>query len=289
MLQRQLDHLAHLAQRVTEPAEVIVRHRRGALFFLLDELRQQLDLRLLRDLHDPARNGGDHAQPDLLQPERRLLEEHAEQVVGHAARLHLVALINRRRDDVAGDERPLEQGAAEHFARSDQAQVLLGGRELDPPRRLWLGLSHDDMIADADAGVAALETIEPDHVQPLVLRVRREGQRGSRPLARDLDYIALPQSEMLHRLAAQPRGPRTDILWLRARHLQLRAVLPLLRHLPPRLRFSWCDCRETREEQEPGAPAAACVCRSTRFVRPGTEAEGEAETGARAANMYAFQ
>src|SRR5690606_29740808 len=200
---------------------------------------QQLDLRLLRNLDDATRRRRDHPQTDLLEAERGLFEEHAEQVVGHAAArlLHLVPLIDRRGDDVAGHERALEERAAEHLAGADQPKVLLRRRQLDASCRPGLGRFDGDVIADADAGVAALKAVQPDYVQPLVLLVRREGQRRRRTLAGNLDDVALANAEALQCLAAQARRARAHILRLRARHLQLHAFTALLRHLAS---APWC-------------------------------------------------
>ena len=219
MLERQLDHLAHLTERFTEAAEVIVGDGRGPLLLELDELGHQLDFRLLRDLHDTARRGRDHAQTNLLQPERRLLEEHAEQVVRHAAGLHLAALIDRCRDDVAGYQRSLEQRAAQHLAGADQAEVLLRGSELNATGGLRVGLLNGDMIANADARVAALQAIQPDHIQAFVFRIRWQCECGRGTLAGDFNDVAFVQTELLHGLLAQARRAGPHVLRLGPRYL----------------------------------------------------------------------
>jgi hypothetical protein len=54
---------------------------------------------------------------------------------------------------------------------------------------------HLRVVAYADAGVAALQAVQTDDVQPLILRIGRQRQRGRRPLARDLDDVALAHAE----------------------------------------------------------------------------------------------
>ena len=93
-------------------------------------------------------------------------------------------------DGIALDQRPAGEGALQRIGRALQPDVGLGRREHDARRRLGLGLAHLDEIARADAGIGALQAVEADDVDPLVLAIGADRARGGRALADDLDHVA---------------------------------------------------------------------------------------------------
>ena len=89
---------------------------------------------------------------------------------------------------------PAVSGAAEaalqRLGRALQPQILLRGREHDALRGLGFGLADRDEVARADVGIGALQAVEADDVEPLVLGIRRDGAGRGRALADDLDHVA---------------------------------------------------------------------------------------------------
>ena len=108
------------------------------------------------------------------------------------------ALLPGGRDDVALAERAAEEGALQRVGRALQPQVLLRGREDDARRGLRFGLAHLDEIARSDAGIGALEPVDAQDVEPLVLGI------GHRPRARASIACRRSRSRRPRRCPAPP-------------------------------------------------------------------------------------
>src|SRR3546814_6267178 len=84
------------------------------------------------------------------------------------------ALLAGRGDDVARRHRFHAEAALEGVGRALEPQILLRGREHDALRGLGLGLANLDEIARADLGIGALEAVEADDVEALVLGIGQD-------------------------------------------------------------------------------------------------------------------
>jgi hypothetical protein len=96
-------------------------------------------------------------------------------------------------DDVAGGERLHPEAALQRLGGAVEAQILLGRGEDDALRRLRFDLADGDEIARADLGIGALEAVEADDVEALVLGIGTDRARRGGALAGDLDDVALGQ------------------------------------------------------------------------------------------------
>ena len=88
--------------------------------------------------------------------------------------------------------------------RALQPDVGLGRREHDAGRRLRLRLADLDEIARADPGVGALQAVEADDVDALVLAVGADRPRRGRALADDLDHVAFGEAQLVHQPVGKP-------------------------------------------------------------------------------------
>ncbi len=200
MAQRQLDHLAQLVDRVLHPAEVVVGDVGAALaFLLLGEFGQQLDLGLLVDVDDAARGGRNDRQPDFLQREGRRVEQLPD-MLGHVG---IDPLMPGGGDGVALAEWPALEAALQRIGRALQADIVLGRREHNAGRGLAGRLVDLDEVARADAGVGALQAVEADDVEPIVLPIGADGAGSGRALADDLDDVAFLEAKFFHQLDGQ--------------------------------------------------------------------------------------
>ena len=266
VLERQLDHLAHLGHGVAQPADVVVGDLGAPRLLDLDVLGEQLDLGLLGDAHDAARAHRDDAQADLLQREGGLREEGPEDVVGCALAVEAAggALVHGGGHDVAGEERAPEEGLAQRLARAGEAEVLLRRRQHDAPRRLGVGRADLHVVADGDVGVGALQAIEAHELEPLVVGVGWEHDGGGGALADDLDHVPLLEAQLGD---VQAGGALADVLRLGGAHLQPNRVLLWHRDPPRRV---WSGSLAGLARKVPAASAAggaafgarACAARS---------------------------
>src|SRR5690606_27984612 len=150
-----------------------------------------------RNLHDPAGNGVHHDQANLLEGERRLLEEGAEHIFRLAAGTgrSLGPLVDRGGDDIPRNEWAPEQRPPEELGRAAEPDILLGGRDADPAGWLDVGLSDFDVVAHADVRVCALQSVEADQIETFVFRVRGQGCSSRRPLTGDLYDVSLVEAQ----------------------------------------------------------------------------------------------
>src|SRR4029079_17932038 len=102
--------------------------------------------------------------------------------------------------------------------------ILLRRREDHARRRLGRRLAHLDIIGRADAGIGALQAVEADDVDALVLAVRADRARGRGPPAGDLDHIALGQPESVHQRIGKPCETAPAVRRRQARDLDLAAL-----------------------------------------------------------------
>ena len=198
--QRQLDHLAQRVDGVVHPAKIVIGDVGPALAVLpLGIFGEKLDLGVGVDVDDPLGGGLAHHQPHFLEREGGRVEQLAD-MLGHVG---IDPLVAGGGDRVAGAERPAGEAALEGLGRAVQPDIVLGRGEHDPGCRLGAGLVNLDMVARADPGIGALQPVEPDDVEPVVLAVGTKGPCRGRALADDLDHVALAQIELLHQLDRQ--------------------------------------------------------------------------------------
>ena len=156
--QRQLDHLAQLLDGIAHAADVVVVDVAAAAARFL-ELLAQFDLGLLVDVNDTLGHGRDHGQTDLRKGKGRRVE-HALDLGRHVAHLGLAS----RGNQIAGDQRTLEEVALERLGRALQAHLALRRGKDHPLRRTRFGLGDMDVIARTDFGIGALQAIEADNL-----------------------------------------------------------------------------------------------------------------------------
>ena len=219
MAQRKLDHLAQRVDRVAHAAEVVVGDVGAALPLAVAAgiFGQQLDGGRVVDVDDALGRRRDDHQPQLLQRERRGVEQLAD-VVGHVG---VDALVAGGRNGVALDHRPPGEGPLQRLGRALQPDVGLRGREDDARRGLRFGLAHLDEIARADAGIGALQAVEADDVDAFVLAIGADGARRGRALADDLDHVAFVEAKLVHQLVGQTGEAAAAVGGRQARDLHL--------------------------------------------------------------------
>ena len=159
----------------------------------------------------------DDDQPQLLQREGGRVEQLPD-MVGHVG---IDALVAGGRDGVALDQRTPGERALQRIGRALQPDVRLRRREHDLGRGLRFGLADLDEIARADAGIGALQAVETDDVDVLVLAVRADRARGGRALADDLDHVALGKAELVHQLVGKAGEAAAAVRGRQARNLDL--------------------------------------------------------------------
>jgi len=76
-------------------------------------------------------------------------------------------------------------------------------------------------VGGADARVGALEAVEADDVDPLVLAIGANSARGGRTLADDLDHVAFRERKLVHQLVGQASKAAAAVCGGEARDLHL--------------------------------------------------------------------
>ena len=127
-------------------------------------------------------------------------------------------------------QRPAEEAALQGLGRALQADIVLRRCEDDPGRRLGLGLLDFDEVAGADPGIGALQAVEADDVEPLVVAIGADGAGGGQALAGDLDDVAFGQPHFGHQLDRQAGDPAAGIAGRQIGDLQ--PLGQLVRHPP---------------------------------------------------------
>ena len=225
--QRQLDHLAELVDRGGHAADIVIGDIGAPRVARLLIFGAQLHFGILVDMDDALGRGRYHDEADLLQRIGRGVDE-----LRHVRRHVLHALVAGGRDDIALAQRTVEEGALQCVGRSLQAQILLRRREDDTGRRLRFGAMHLDIVARADAGIGALQTVDANDLQPLVVAIGADRAGGRGFLADDLDDVALGDARRRHEGAREMSDAVPGILRPRVRHLQLACRLATVRHYP---------------------------------------------------------
>src|SRR3546814_18608749 len=78
------------------------------------------------------------------------------------------------RSRIARDERTAEEAAFERVGRTLKPKIFLRGREHDAGRRTRLDAAEHHHVAGAGPGIGALQAVEPDNLQPLILGIGRD-------------------------------------------------------------------------------------------------------------------
>jgi len=125
-----------------------------------------------------------------------------------------VVRARHHRDDVASDDRPLQNLALDHSGRvgAELDTRLLRGREHETVGLLGLGLPNLDAFADADVGVLAREAVDADGVRVPVLPVGTPHLRGSGFGTLDLDDVTRAELQVQERVGVEAGDTRPESL-----------------------------------------------------------------------------
>jgi hypothetical protein len=148
---------------------------------------------------DSLGRGRHDRQPHLLQGKGRRIEKLAD-MLGH---IGIDPLVSGGGDGVAFAEGPACEAALQGLRGAVEADIVLCRGENDLGRGLRRGFLDFDIVARPHAGVGALQPVQADDVEARVLVVGSQRPRGCRPLADDLDDVALGQAKVLHQLDRQ--------------------------------------------------------------------------------------
>ena len=203
MTQWQLDHLAQRVDGVAHPAEVVISDVRAAFAIFLLEFRKQFDLRVRANVDDAFGGRADDRQANFLQGEGRSVQ-HLPDFFRH---IGIDALVTGRGDHIAFRQRPVGKTALQCSRRPLEADVVLRRGKDDARGGLRLRLADLHEITRASASVRPLQAIEPNDVEPGILRIRPKRTCSGRTLADDLDDVAFAQSQALHRIRRQSGEP----------------------------------------------------------------------------------
>ena len=217
--QRQFDHLAQLLDRILHTADVVVIDRSASACGLL-ELGAQLDLGVLVDMDDALGRGRDHGEAYLGERIGGRIE-HPPHFGGHV----LDRLLAGGGDQIARYQGLAEEIALERLGRALEPHLAAGGREDHPGRGARFGRGDLDMLARAALGIAALQPVEPDHVERLILVIGGHGERDGVALSRNLDDIALGDAERLEGGAREAGDALAAFLLPGRRHLKPDGLL----------------------------------------------------------------
>src|SRR2546422_1345021 len=204
VLQRELDHLADLAELLLEPADVLVRDRRGEDLALADGLLLPLDDRVVDHLDDAFRHHLDHHERQGASHQRYAGDDH----------------------DVALREGTLQEPALHEVLDPLTETDLVSLRDDRGDRHALRGehvrLLHLDLVADRDADVPPDEAVDPDDPLALVLLHHAEQLRRGGLLPDDLDDLADVHAEGHPRLRVHPGAAEP--------HVRLRSFSDLENH-----------------------------------------------------------
>ena len=215
--QRQLDHLAQLVDGRAHAAEIVIGDVGAARLLGLGIFGAQLDLGIGVDMDDALGQGRDDDEADFLQREGGR-GQHLAQFGRDVAARHLLLAMGG--DDVAGGDRLHAEAALQRMGGAVQAQILLRRREDDALRGLRFGLADLDEIARADLGIGALQAVEADDLEPLILGIGADRARRRGALAGKLDDVALGEAKLGHHRARQAGDAAAAILGAHGRDLE---------------------------------------------------------------------
>ena len=215
--QGQLDHLAQLIDGRAHAAEIVIGDVGAAGLLGLGIFGAKLDLGIGVDMDDALGRGRDDDEADLLQREGGR-GQHLAQLGRDVAARHLLLAVGG--DDVAGGERLHPEAALQRMGGAVQAQILLRRREDDALRGLGFGLADLDEIARADLGIGALQAVEADDLEPLILGIGADRARRRGALAGQLDHVALGEAQLGHHRARQAGDAAAAILGAHGRDLE---------------------------------------------------------------------
>ena len=108
---------------------------------------------------------------------------------------------------------------------------------------------HLDKVARTDAGIGALQAIQPDDVEPGIFAIGPDRARRSRALADDFDHVAFGNAQLLHQLEGQARDAASAVRGRQVRHLHPPSHGVDIRH-PLKLSLCW---------NKPHAPPYAAI------------------------------
>ena len=91
-------------------------------------------------------------------------------------------------------------------------------------------LADLDEVARADLGIGALEAVEADDLEPLVLGIGADRARRRRALADQLDHVAFGEAELGHHRARQPGDAAAAVVGPHGRDLQLLGLAFVVGH-----------------------------------------------------------
>ena len=188
--ERELDHLADLADLLPEPPDVLVVDLRDFRFLLFHRLLGDLDVR--RRFHE------DRVGPRL---ERR--DDEIELAPHHTHADHVPA----------GDRAALKDLGHVLLAAHDPDRF--GRRERDLLRGAGQRLAQAHLVVDPDARVPALHPVHPNHAAVRVFRIAAADPGRGRLRPFDEDDVPFLQFEDLHDLGVEPHDSTTRIRGLR--------------------------------------------------------------------------
>ena len=117
-----------------------------------------------------------------------------------------------------------------------EAKILLGRGEDDALGWGRFGLADFDEVARADFGICALQAVEADDIEALILGIGPDRAGGRDALADQLDHVALGETHRGHHRARQPGDAAAAVVGPHCRDLELAsgaaassAIQPLLR------------------------------------------------------------
>ena len=210
-----------------DAAQIVIGDVGAALLLGLGIFGPELDLGIGVDMDDALGRGRDHDQPDFLEREGGR-GQHLPQFGRDVAARHL--LLAGGGDDVAGGERLHPEAALQGVGRALQAEIPLRRGEDDALGRPRIGLAKLDEVARADLGIGALQAVEADDLEPLVLGIGADRARRRGALADELDDVALGEAQFGHDRARQPGDAAARIVGPHRRDLEAPGFSFFVRH-----------------------------------------------------------